>query len=127
MSQLTYAEKLKSPLWQKKRLEIMERAGFACEGCGSRTETLHVHHGYYERSLEPWEYDGLTLWCLCESCHVLAQEALRDVQFEIAHLNPTRLSPAMILNLSDEQDLVDFERRRDDYRLRYFHDRNRAD
>jgi 5-methylcytosine-specific restriction endonuclease McrA len=54
----TYFEKLKDPRWQRKRLEVMERAGFACEYCGSATETLNVHHGFYEKGKEPWEYDN---------------------------------------------------------------------
>jgi len=29
----TYAEKLKHPLWQRKRLEILNRDGFKCAQC----------------------------------------------------------------------------------------------
>ncbi len=69
-TRLTYAEKLRDPRWQRKRLEIMERAGFHCEACGSDQDALNVHHGYYERGLEPWEYPSETLHCLCERCHL---------------------------------------------------------
>jgi len=65
----TYAEKLKDPRWQKKRLHIMERAGFKCEQCGRTDKTLHVHHGWYPRGKEPWEAPDWVLWCLCEHCH----------------------------------------------------------
>jgi len=34
-SYMTYAEQLKSPKWQKKRLNIMERDQFRCQDCGS--------------------------------------------------------------------------------------------
>jgi len=65
----SYYEKLKDPRWQKKRLEILERADFCCEDCGDEESTLHVHHGYYEKGLDPWDYANNTLWCLCEGCH----------------------------------------------------------
>lgn len=85
---MTYAEKLKDPRWQKKRLEIMERAGFKCEACGDSKETLHVHHGYYERGFDPWDYEDATLWCLCASCHELLAADLRNLHYEIAKIGP---------------------------------------
>ena len=30
----TYSDKLKSPKWQKKRLEVLNLRGFKCEKCG---------------------------------------------------------------------------------------------
>lgn len=63
----TYSEKLKDPRWQKKRLEVFERAGWMCQLCGSETSTLHVHHPKYARAKEPWEYENLI--SLCENCH----------------------------------------------------------
>jgi len=57
----SYAEKLKDPRWQRKRLEVMKRADFACENCGDRESTLNVHHGYYEPGLDPWEYSDNAL------------------------------------------------------------------
>jgi hypothetical protein len=66
---MTYAEKLKHPLWQKKRLEIFERDNFACRFCGSKDKTLIVHHSCYLPHSEPWDYNNLFLYTLCESCH----------------------------------------------------------
>jgi hypothetical protein len=40
---MSYADLLKDPRWQKKRLEVLESNGWACEACGSATKTLHVH------------------------------------------------------------------------------------
>lgn len=65
----TYFEKLKDPRWQKLRLEIFERDDFTCKKCNSKEKTLHVHHGFYERDKEPWEYDEWSLITLCEECH----------------------------------------------------------
>jgi len=100
----TYFEKLRDPRWQRKRLEIMERAGFACEKCGDKTSTLNVHHGYYEKGLEPWEYESNTLWCLCESCHEDAQDLMRDVQYELAQIHPSDLTDILFaINLYESR------------------------
>jgi hypothetical protein len=65
----TYSEKLKDPRWQKKRLEIMERDGFACQQCGDEKSTLSVHHAYYVSKREPWQYPNWSLSTLCNECH----------------------------------------------------------
>jgi hypothetical protein len=69
MANTTYSEKLKSPFWQKKRLMIFNRDGWACVQCGSTTVTLQVHHKKYVYGREPWEYDNKELETLCENCH----------------------------------------------------------
>jgi hypothetical protein len=79
-------ERLKDPRWQKKRLEVMQRAGFACEWCESKDMTLHVHHTYYEKYREPWDYPDWALMCLCESCHEQASEMMHDLSIEIGRL-----------------------------------------
>ena len=66
---MSYYDDLKHPKWQKKRLEVLDRAGFECDNCGDNESTLHVHHGYYEKGLKPWEYPIESLHCLCEDCH----------------------------------------------------------
>ena len=70
----SYYELLKHPNWQRRRLEIFERAGFECEQCGDNNKTLHVHHCYYERGKRPWEYPDQHLKCLCEDCHKSAED-----------------------------------------------------
>jgi hypothetical protein len=65
----TYWEKLKDPRWQRKRLEVMEAAGFECESCGDKEATLNVHHKAYKKNADPWEYEIEELACLCEVCH----------------------------------------------------------
>lgn len=66
---MTYAEKLKDPRWQRKRLEVLNRDSFKCRKCGNDKQTLHVHHTGYRNGHEPWEYQGEELLTLCEACH----------------------------------------------------------
>jgi len=66
---MTYAEKLQHPNWQRRRLDIMEKAGFACEECDDNKSPLHVHHVTYEKGWMPWDYPDGDLLCLCNECH----------------------------------------------------------
>lgn len=66
---MTYSEKLKDPRWQRKRLEILSRDGFKCRECKTETESLHVHHCFYRKDKDPWEYDDFVLISLCDECH----------------------------------------------------------
>lgn len=63
----SYAEKLRDPRWQRRRLEIFQRDDWRCQSCGDRTKTLCVHHRWYEG--EPWEAPDAALLTLCEECH----------------------------------------------------------
>ena len=65
----TYSQKLKDPRWQKMRLEVLERDEWSCTLCGDAENTLHVHHCYYDSSLEPWDYPKESLKTVCEDCH----------------------------------------------------------
>jgi hypothetical protein len=65
----TYREQWKDPRWQKKRLEVMEAAGWECETCGDKGTTLNVHHKRYVKGRMVWEYEREELACLCEPCH----------------------------------------------------------
>lgn len=83
MSKTSYAEKLKDPRWQKKRLEIFERDGWRCRNCQDTTTTLHIHHLRYIPGKEPWDYDERLLVTLCESCHELEKEARREYEYNL--------------------------------------------
>lgn len=77
---MTYAEKLKDPRWQKKRLEILERDNWKCMLCGDKDSTLHVHHLFYYNGQEPWDYDNEALITLCEDCHEEAKNNQRETE-----------------------------------------------
>lgn len=78
-SQKEYREYFKDPRWQKLRLKILERDSFCCQMCSDGTNTLHVHHRYYESGKKPWEYNMNTLVTLCECCHELETNEIRGV------------------------------------------------
>lgn len=63
----TYSDKLKSPKWQKKRLEILQRDDFACKNCGDKESQLQIHHLAYNS--EPWNIENSKLITLCDTCH----------------------------------------------------------
>ena len=69
MVKKSYSEKLKDPKWKEKRLEILKRERFKCEGCGKSGTVLDVHHQYYCSNREPWEYPNWNFVALCRPCH----------------------------------------------------------
>ena len=75
----SYAEKLKDPQWQKKRLEIFERDGFKCKMCEKEKPELHVHHKYYIFGKEPWDHPRSLLVTLCKDCHE-KEESAKEIQ-----------------------------------------------
>lgn len=88
--QMTYAEKLQSPEWQKRRLEIFTRDGFACRNCGDKTRPLHVHHRLYLRGAAPWQYVDGALVTLCEDCHARWHELQDRIAALLCGLSPTQ-------------------------------------
>lgn len=73
--QSNYSKKLRDPRWQKLRLQVLERDGWACVLCGDIKSTLAVHHKFYRKGAEPWDYPLDTFMTLCESCHTAEYEA----------------------------------------------------
>jgi len=69
MTKKTYAEKLLSPKWQRKRLQILERDNFECKICNDKETTLHAHHIVYLKNKEPWDYPNELLFTICKNCH----------------------------------------------------------
>jgi len=74
MSKQSYYEKLRSPDWQRKRLEIMKRDNFTCVSCGNKEKTLNVHHKTYRKNADPWDYPDENFITYCEDCHCSIHE-----------------------------------------------------
>jgi hypothetical protein len=66
---MEYKDQLKSPKWQKKRLEVLSRDEFTCKMCGDKETELQVHHMFYKPKAKPWEYPINSLQTLCSNCH----------------------------------------------------------
>lgn len=92
----TYAEKLKDPRWQRKRLEVMQRDEFACTECFDAESTLNVHHHYYEKGKNPWDYPDDALTTLCETCHKLVEQEridiLKSITWEVPRVSIHRMA-----------------------------------
>jgi hypothetical protein len=91
---MNYADKLKDPRWQKKRLEILERDSFRCQGCGNKKQMLVVHHRHYDSDKDPWDYADNILVTLCDDCHKLEH----TVDIAINDIN-TGLTNSQTVNL----------------------------
>lgn len=75
MTKLTYAEQLAHPKWQRRRLEMLNAAGWACTTCGNEDKQLHVHHRVYIKGRQVWDYSDHELVVLCHVCHGTEHEA----------------------------------------------------
>lgn len=82
MANTAYSEKLRSPKWQKRRLEILSRDNFTCKLCGDEETELHIHHEKYVG--EPWEAPVEFLKTACKDCHsishILSKEGITIVK-----------------------------------------------
>lgn len=68
------------PRWQKIRLRILERDGFACKACGNTDITLHIHHLRYKKGKRIWDVNDDDLETLCELCHKHIEDLLNKVR-----------------------------------------------
>ena len=97
---MNYAEKLKDPRWQKKRLEILERDGWECKICGDLKETLNVHHKIYN-GCNPWEIENKSLVSLCDYCHEKEPEEVAKLLKDINHSLKILFTSSDLLDISE--------------------------
>ena len=71
-----YSELLKDPRWQRLRLQVFERDGWACRSCHAKDRQLQVHHTRY-LAYFPWDTPIEHLVTLCDACH--ARTATRSL------------------------------------------------
>lgn len=81
---MDFFEQYKHPLWQKKRLEVLQAADFLCERCCDAESPLHVHHKRYVKGRKVWDYDKSELVVLCDTCHETAHAEKENIQSLIA-------------------------------------------
>lgn len=80
---MSYHEELQHPLWQKRRLEILQDANWKCQECDTASDMLTVHHSHYIKGLKPWEYPAELLLCLCAPCHLERQKLEESLKIEL--------------------------------------------
>lgn len=91
----TYAEKLRDPRWQRRRLEILNRSNFTCEACGADDQTLNVHHRLYRKGADPWDYADNELQALCEECHEALHSISDVLKSALAQLNAEEIEQVL--------------------------------
>lgn len=72
----SYSDALQDPRWQKRRLEILSAADWACEDCGRKDRAFDIHHNFYIRAFrnQPWRYENDLVMALCKPCHKFRQD-----------------------------------------------------
>lgn len=63
-----YAEQLKDDRWKAFRCFVFAVRGRKCEICGCR-RSLQVHHLWYFKNHNAWEYTVNQVMVLCRNCH----------------------------------------------------------
>lgn len=101
MSAKSYIEKLRDPRWQKVRLEVLQRDEWMCVSCQDHEQTLHVHHGFYMKNRDPWDYPLETLHTLCETCHSQAEQLRLEINCCLGLFPPDCMAylPEVLLKL----------------------------
>lgn len=109
----SYSEDLRNPLWQKKRLQILDRDDFTCQICGHKDKPLHVHHFYYENGLKPWEYSDSDMITLCEECHKAEHKSRKNILDSIDQLRESGVTMLEIESVLQELSIRTYMREPD--------------
>lgn len=75
-----FFDQYKNPLWQKRRLEVLEYDKFTCRRCGDKESELHVHHSFYDSKRKVWEYSISNLLTVCDKCHKEIHKMTDDIR-----------------------------------------------
>jgi hypothetical protein len=106
-----YAEKLRDPRWQKKRLEVFERDEWTCQDCTAINQPLHIHHKYYEYGKDPWDYPLDALVTLCDSCHKTISTFNKSQDQNLLHaIKKTFYDPIYMHRLIDTFDNIKYDK-----------------
>lgn len=103
---LSYREQLLSPFWQRRRLEVLEAAGWECSNCGASDATLHVHHRQYFKGRQVWEYSDIELAVLCDQCHE-DEHANLDALKRLVSILPARELVALVAGFRAADDWIE--------------------
>lgn len=95
-----YGKKLEDPRWQRLRVSILKAWGGGCMDCGNEDLPLQVHHTYYLKGREPWDYPYTAFKVLCPTCHrkAHAKQNLED-NFCDGEIRPVRTIKQAMLDM----------------------------
>jgi hypothetical protein len=85
---VSYSDLLRDPRWQRLRLEVFQRDDFSCQICGDKETSLQVHHHFYLKGRNPWDYGHDQLTTLCEPCHEKTSERMLELRVGLSLLKP---------------------------------------
>lgn len=68
MTHKEYFKLLDNPLWIKFRHIVLSKHNNKCDKCGSK-KYLSIHHPYYKKGADPWDYKPDEVEVLCRRCH----------------------------------------------------------
>lgn len=83
---MNWQEMLRDPRWQRRRLEVLDAAGWKCEECGDSHNELQVHHRHYRSGAKPWDYSRRELRALCSACHEKRTDLDREIKKDLGDL-----------------------------------------
>lgn len=66
---MSYSDELKVAKWQRLKAKVCDRDNWTCTVCGNAERELHVHHRYYIKGKNVWDYPASALQTLCDRCH----------------------------------------------------------
>lgn len=102
---MDYKEQIKSPKWQKRRLEVMKNDDFTCQLCGDTESMLNVHHLSYHKDRNIWEYDDWELITLCENCHKEEHSSMDDIINGIESIKSRGVTMREIISVLESIDI----------------------
>lgn len=102
---MKYKEQIKTPQWQKRRLDIMQKDNFTCQICGSTEKTLNVHHFVYHEGKMIWDYADWELITLCEECHMQEHNMMDCIIEQIESIKRRGVTMHEIKSLLDTIDI----------------------
>jgi len=88
----SYAELLRRPEWQWKRLERLKGADFQCEECKEFSRNLRLDIRRHIPGTKPWDYEYDDYICVCEECAKGRDFLLNAIRKDIGRLSLSDLA-----------------------------------
>lgn len=91
----SYADKLRDPRWENRRMWFVRKHGAWCRSCKRKGIEFQVHHKVYRKGVEPWDHTDDEMILLCRGCHLEWHQALQE--FRGAVIGSIPVSSAKII------------------------------